>query len=526
MKRLLAIFMIIVLLLSFSGCKEDKKEQNLNNTVVNIPEPEENPEKGGIISIYSYKPDTLCPLLSINNANIRMLSIVFDGLFTIDENLNVIPCLAESYTASSNNMKYTVDLKQDVKFHDGSSLTAQDVIFSVETAKAAPESLYYHNVSVIDSVKAINSNKVEFTLIKPLSKFANLLDFPIIKKQSEPVDKETFLPIGTGGFVFENRNEGNLLHLVRNENWWGGEVYPDSVKVRLLPDKDTALYAFSSGTISLCPAENDEWGKFVDTQKTEYKEYMTEYYNFIGLNNESGFFADESIRKALSYIIDREEVLKSGAPGFSESSNAPVRKNWITAQEKSETEHNINKARKILEEAGWKLSGGVYKRSSGHDSLTLKLNILVNEESYKKEQFAKKAAEELSNFGIPATVKKVPYEQYVEAINSKSYEMFIGSMNLSKELDFEFMFAEGNMFGISDEELLASVKNMQLAPDEEDYGLKTAEFIKLFNEKVPFIGIGFENSVILYKSDIMGAITPVSNNIYNGIEKMYIKKES
>lgn len=527
MKRLFVLLTILVLAVSLAGCgDEEKKPPIANNAVTEIPEPVGNPEKGGTVSIYSYKPDTLCPLLSLNNANIRMLSIVFDGLFTVDENLIAAPCLAESWTASADNMKYTVELKPNILFHDGSALTAEDVVFSVNTAKSEPAGYFYHNVSVIESVKALGANKVEFNLIKPLAKFVNLLDFPIIKSQAEPVDKVSFVPVGTGGFIFENRNEGNLFHLVRNDNWWGGEVYLDSVRVRLLPDKDTAIYAFSSGNISLCPAENDEWGKFVDAQTASYKEYMTEYYDFIGLNHQNGLLSRAEVREALLYIIDREEVLKSGAPGFSESTNAPVRKNWLTFEEKSETENDINKARKILEDAGWTMQGSVYKKRDGNNSLTLKFDILVNEESYKKEQFAKKAAEELSDFGIPTTVKKVPYQQYTEAINSKSYEMFIGSMNLSKELDFEFLFAEGNMFGIADEALLAAAKNMQLAPDEEDYGVKTAEFIKLFNEKVPFIGIGFENSVLLYKSDINGAINPISNNIYNGIEKMYIKKES
>jgi len=526
MKKFLALVMAFLLTVSFAGCGGQEK-QNINNNTLEIKEPEGNPIKGGTISIYSYKPDTLCPLLSENNANIRMLNIVYDGLFTIDGNMSVVPCLASSWTALDNNTRYVVDLKKGVLFHDGSEFNSDDVVFSVKTAISEPNGPFYYNVSMIKEVKALGTNAVEFTLTKSLAHFVNLLDFPIIKSQAEPVDKSNFIPVGTGGFIFENRNEGNLFHLVRNNNWWGGEVYLDSVTVRLLPDKDTAVYAFSSGEISLCPAESDEWGKFVDAQTASYKEYMTEYYNFIGLNHKNILLSKNEVRKALLYIIDRAEVLKSGVSGFSESTNAPVRKNWVyNTAEKGEEEKNSNKARDILEDNGWILQNGLYKKSDRNTTHTLKFEILINEESYKKEYFAKKVAEELSDFGIPATVKKLPYDKYTEAINKGAYDMFIGSVNLSKDTDFKFLFGEGNMFFLDDDELLKCVTDMQYATDEEEFGIKTSEFIKMFNEKVPFIGIGFENSVLLYKSDIKGEINPISNNIYNGIEKLYIKEES
>ncbi len=523
MKRLLSLILILSLLLLPSGCGKNKAAEegaNISNEAL-----EGERQKGGEVCIYSYKPDTLCPLLSLNNANVRMLGIVFDGLFTVGENLSVVPCLAESFAAYDNNTRYIVKLKKNILFHDKSVLCADDVVYSVNTAKSEPEGVFYHNVSVIKDVKALDGERVEFILQKPIARFANLLDFPIIKKVSGAVDKENFFPNGTGGFMFEDRNEGNLFHLVKNPDWWGGEVYLDSIRVRLLPDKDTSVYAFSSGELSICPAENDEWGKILDTENAYYKKYMTEKYDFIGLNHKNELLKKDEMRKALLYIIDREAVLRSGAPEFSEESNAPFRRGWTyTTEEKSEAKKSGKKARELIEKCGFVSQNGIFKRKDAKKT-PLKFDILINEESYEKEQFAKKISEELSEFGISSEIKKLPFESYVSAINSGSYDMFIGSVNLSKELDFEFFFGEGNMFFVNDKELLDASKNMQFAADEEDFGMKTAEFIKLFNEKVPFIGIGFEDSVLLYKSEIGGELNPVSNDIYNGIEKLYIKSK-
>lgn len=522
MKRFLALILAMIIAFSFSACGKKEKEENKNiesEEIFEAKEPDKQPIKGGSIAIYSYKPDTLCPLLSKNNANVRMLNVIFDGLFSINENLSAISCLASSFETFDNNTKYIINLKDGIYFHDNSLFTAKDVVYSVETIKSEPESPFYNNVKSVKSVRAVSDNKVEFILDKPLSLFVNLLDFPIIKYSSSPVDKETFVPIGTGGFIFENRNEGNLFHLVRNEKWWGGEVYLNSIKVKLLPDKDTSLYALSSGEISICPADDNEWSKFVNTDSILYKEYLTEHYNFIGFNNSNRFLKSQNIRKAISYAIDRESILKSGTVSGYEASNAPVRKEWSrNSESKSETEKDLNKARKLLEADGFEISGGVFKNREN----ALSFEIIYNEESYKKEQFAKKFKEELVAFGINVTIKKLPYDLYLQSINSGNYDMFVGSMNLSKELDYEFMFGEGNMFSVNDEKLLESAKKIQLAADREDHGVKMAEFIKLFNEKSPFLGIGFENAVLLYKNNVGGEVMPCSNDVYFGIEKIYM----
>lgn len=521
MKKFLSLVLSITLALGFISCskKEEKPQIDSEEIFKTEEKTDKKPIKGGSIAIFSYKPDTLCPLLSKNNANVRMLNIVFDGLFSINENLSVISCLANSYDALDNNTKYIINLKDGIYFHDNSLFTAKDVVYSVETIKAEADSAFYNNVKNVKSVKALGDNKVEFILDKPLSMFVNLLDFPIIKNNSLSSDKENYVPVGTGGFIYENRNEGNVFHLVRNDKWWGGEVYLNSIKVRLLPDKDTSLYALSSGEISVCPAEDNEWSKFVNTNSVKYKEYMTEYYNFIGFNNSNRFLKSKNIRKAISYAISRENILKSGTVSGYEVSNAPLRKEWIRASEtKFEVGKDLNKARKLIESEGYSAETGVFKNNEE----TINFEIIYNEESYKKEQFAKTLKEELSAFGISASIKKMPYDLYVQAINSGSFDMFIGSMNISKELDFEFMFAEKNMFFINDEKLLESARKIQLSSGAEDCGVKISEFAKLFDEEAPFLGIGFENAVLLFKNDIGGELMPCSDDVYFGIEKIYM----
>lgn len=520
MKRITAIFLTFFIVFSFLGCGQ--KDETENNTQQTQKDDEEI-SKGGSITIYSYKPDTLCPLISKNKANLRMLNIVYDSLFSVDGNMNINPKLAKGYTSSDDNRKYTVELRPDVYFHNGEKLSAGDVVYSVNILKENPENIYFYSVKNVAEVSAAGEYRVEFTLTKPISRFAYLLDFPIIKSSSEELNPETFQPVGTGGFKFENRNEGNLYHLVRFDKWWGGEANLNSIKVKLLPDKDTALYAFSLGELSMCPAENEDWGKFVDDQTSEYLKYGQGSFDFLGFNHKNSLLSQKEIREVIYSVLDRDAILNAGVMGFGESANIPVKKDWGMLEKPEVIKKDTNKARKILEDNLWSIKDGVYQKSQNKKNLSLKFDILINEESNKKVRYATEIANALTDFGVLVNIVKVPFEKYNEMINQKKYDMFIGSIDLSNELDFSLFFGEGNMFGVDDEDLFFAQYNLQLAEDIEDYKLKFGEFEKVFNEKLPFYGIGFCDLILLYNKNIKGELSPTKTDIYNNIESVYLK---
>ncbi len=521
MKKL-ALLLIFCLTVTLFGCGDKKSEDDLNIDETVITEDDERHEKGGFITIYSFKPDSLCPLASTNKANIRMLNIVYDGLFSVDKNMNINPSLASGWTSYDGNKRYVVELKKNVLFHSGEEFSAKDVVYSVNTIRENPQSTFYYNIEKIKEVKEISKYQVEFVLQKPLSRFPALLEFPIIKHQDVPVDTENFTPDGTGGFVFENRNEGNIYRLARNEKWWGGEVYLDYIKVKLLPDKDSAMYAFSLGELSLCPAEKEDWGKFVDANRADFMSYAYGNFDFLGYNNKNSALSSGEVRDAISFVLDREVILKSSVMDFGTPSSMPFKDSWVMTAKREEEKKDLNKAREFLEKNGWKSDGTVYRNKE--KNLKLSFEILVNEESYQKEQFAKKIAEDLTAFGMNIKVKKVPYETYIKNIEDGVFDMFIGSVDVSPELDYSFMFASGNMLKIDDEELYNAQLNLQLSPDEEDYNIKFEELEKILNEKKPFYGIGFEDLVLLYSKNIGGKLYPTKTDIYHNIEKLYIKK--
>lgn len=510
-KRCMALLLVLFALL-LSGCSVRHSETVNENVGISSSE----------ISVFSYKADTFCPIASNNQTNIRMLGIIYEGLITLNDTLMPEACLAEDWNTSDDGLQWTLKLRKNVKWHSGGNFTASDVVYTVEQIKTLENSAYHYNVSNIAKIEASDDNTVRITLVKPLANFVNLLYFPIIKKTEAKIDFVNFKPDGTGPYSFEDRNEGNIYYLVANKEWWGGYTVSKSIKVRMLPGGETALYAFSSGSIDLAPTEDMDWGKFVDPVTASYTSVETPVYNFIGINHSNKVLGAVEIRRAISLATDRDELTEKAMLGYAEAANAPVRKNWfVRGSQDFEHKQNTDAAKKLLEENNWKFEGNIYKKSIDDVLCYAKFSILVNEGNTVRENIANIIRDNLETSGIQVNVIKVSYDEYKKRIQNGEYDAFIGSMELSPDLDYAGVFGEGNMFGFEDEEMLSVMTDMQKKQSPENIKAAYAEFINLFEHMNPVIGLFFENTVMLYSKRIdKDDIKPSYFDIYRGIETM------
>ena len=511
-KRLLAI-LVVASLFTLCGCNGDS--QNFLG--------EEQEEAGEDIAIYSYKADTFCPIASDNQANIRMLGIVYEGLISLNDTLMPEPCLAENWKSSANCMEWTFNLRNNALWHSGGECTAQDVVYTVEQIKKSEKSAYSYNVSNIAEIKAASSHTVKITLSKPLANFVNLMYFPIIKKSDGELDLASFKPDGTGPYIFEDRGEGNICYLVSNKNWWGGYTVAKTIKVRMLPGGETALYAFSSGTVDIAPTDNMDWGKFVDPQADSYIEIPTPVYNFLGINHSDTVLGAVEIREAISMAIDRNMIVEKSALGYAEPAGSPVREKWfVRGNQIFDHSQNTNAAKKLLEENGWRFDSNIYRKSIDGVIHQAQFNILVNEENTIRENIAGIIKDNLEVFGIKVSITKLPFEEYTKRIQNGEYDAFVGSVVLSPDLDFAGLFGEENNFGFTDEEMLSVMYSMQLKSQPEDIQAGYAEFINLFEQINPVVGLFFENTVMIYSKRINeDDIKPSYFDMYRGIETMH-----
>lgn len=510
-KRITAVLLAAVLVVATSACGSKRIEKNKKGK----------DEGDGTISVFSYKPDTFCPIASNNQANIDMLGLVYEGLVQLSEKYTPLPCLAESWSSLENSTQWTLRLRGNVMWHDGTEFSAKDVVYTVNKIKQLEKSPYLYNVEAINEISAADEYTVKIGLSKPVANFINLLYFPIIKAGADEIDVVSFKAVGTGAYILQPENDGNIYYLKKNHKWWGGSIKTDTIQVRMLPGGDTPLYAFGSGSIDLIPADNLDWGKFVDPNESEYTPVATPVYTFLGINHNNAQLGMKELRKAISLAIDRDELIDEARLGYGVAVNSPVRPEWFVCENQQfDFGQNTAAAKKLLEENDWTFSDGIYKKVSEGVEYKAGFTILVNEENTVRCNVAALVSNSLEEFGIKTEVIKVSFEEYEKRIAEGSYDTFVGSIKLSPDLDFLKLVDEGNIYGFQDEEMRFVAAEMQKKQTEEDIKGAYTEFINLFEQVNPVIGLYFEDSVMLYSKQIQGDVKPSYFDIYQGIENL------
>ncbi len=477
------------------------------------------------ITIYSLKDDTLCPILTDNDANRQMLFIVYESLVRLKTNMEAEGALATSWSVSDDGLKWSFKIRDGVKWHSGETLTPQDVVYTVEQIKKNVGSCYEHNVRHITEVAA-QGDSVVFTLSTPCANFVNLMTFPIIKQQPNDIDRAYFVPNGTGAYIFSDKNEGNMYYLLKNNSWWGGEAKLDEIKVRLLPDSETVMYSLSAGDIDIANTERGQMGKFISNADVKTKSCPMSVYDFVGINHKNVVLSQKEVRQAMDKAVNRRKIVNDIFAGNGSEAKSPIRRNWFMYGEEKENFNTTGEdAERILLKEGWKKTDGVYRKKIDKTNYRLEFDLLVNEDNSNRMNIAESVRLDLEGAGFAVNVIPLPYEEYEARILSGDYELFIGSIMISEEVDFTSFLGEGNMFFYEGKALSALIANTQVQTTKtgiiESYGA----FRKKFNSELPLIGLCFENFDMLIKRNIGGSLLTSQSNMYDGIYNLYIEEE-
>lgn len=296
------------------------------------------PEPGGLEEVtwaLPTLPDVLLVPHDWTTASGAVMSLVEEGALAFGEDLSLQPALAEDWEAV-DPVTYVFTLRDGVTFHDGSELTAEDVVFTIEwnidPDNASQLAAFFGSV---ETVEATAENEVTVTLSEPDAQFAysmaHMSGFIMKQEQLESAG-ESFgtpdeLPLGTGPYRLVEFVPDDRVVLERYDEYWGEPGAAERIVIRSIPDSQTRLLAMQSGdldgTFDIPISEIDQWegldGVNVITAPSNG------VYQLI-LDQETPPFDDIHVRKAIAYAIDREGIVQgvlngNGAPA--EAINPP-----------------------------------------------------------------------------------------------------------------------------------------------------------------------------------------------------------
>lgn len=281
---------------------------------------------------------------------------VYQGLTRLDENGQVQPDLAESWTVSDDGKTYTFKLHSGVKFHDGSAFDSGDVKFSLDRARAKdsvnPQKPYFAH---IQDVEAVDPTTVKVTLTQPQGDFLYDMAQPaalIVAPESAGGNKEK--PVGTGPFKFDHWAKGSEITLVKNPDYWGTPAYLDKATFRIIPDAAAAIPALLSGDVqAFANVPPTAVAQIKDNPQLKVVVGTTEGETILSINNKKPPFDKLAVRQALASAIDRKAIIDGAQNGYGTpigSHFSPSDPGYIDLT--GVYPHDIAKAKEYLKEAG------------------------------------------------------------------------------------------------------------------------------------------------------------------------------
>lgn len=343
---------------------------------------------------------------------------VFEGLTGIGPAGEVEPALAASWEISDDGKVYTFKLHEGVKFHDGTDLTAEDVKFSLDRARAEDSTNAQKGLfAQIDSVEAVDATTVKVTLKQPQGSFLYNLgwgDAVIVAPESADGNKEK--PIGTGPFKFDNWAKGSSITIVRNPDYWGEAVALDKAEFRIIPDAAAAVPALLSGDVQAFPnmPAGDALPQIQSDPRFKVVIGATEGETVLATNNKKAPFDNLKVRQAIAHTLDRDAIIAAGSSGL----GTPIGSHFSPANEAyvdltGTYPKDLDKAKALLAEAGFpngfkatlKLPPPAYARDGGQV-----------------------IASQLREIGIELEIIPVEWAQWLEqAFKGKDYDLTIVS---------------------------------------------------------------------------------------------------
>lgn len=458
------------------------------------------------IRIAFNKNDSLNPYLAFSQANRLASSLLFDPLIKLTPEYEAQPYLAQS--VQNNGSVLTVSLRADARFSDGSSLTAADVVYSFEQARAS--SLYQSQLSPFTSCAAAEDGTVVFQLASADRLAENLLTFPIVKSGSLLTGSGVAKGVeGTGRYRL--RQEEGEYTLTANESHFSGSPLVNEIHLVSITDDSALAYSVDVGLIDYL---------FLDLSSTE--EYSIGSANvpvamnnlvYLGMNANRTFFQDARFRRAIGAAIDYSDLLQRAYSGHAQEAKTVLNPAFHELSDLSlENRRDTAAAAALLDELGYlDRDGEGYRMSNGR---RITLNLVVNEENAARVTIAQRMKEYLSSAGIDVKVETLDYESYRLRILRGEYDLYVGEVKLEDNFDLTPFFS-GSGFSASMDispELLAAYQGFRTGTGS------TQGLVEAFEEELPFVPLAYRSGMVAFSRDFPAEVTATEQDVFYRIQ--------
>ena len=487
MKRKLIYLSILVLLVLFACSQKENQKKRI-----------EKEEKKILTMAQKAEIKTLDPQKATDSVSRSIIKLINQTLVYIDNEGNIVPELAQEITKVSPK-ETLIKIKNDIKFSNGETLTIDDVLFSLERAKASPK--MSQDLYMIESFEKVDDRTLK---INTLYDAGNLLHklasggVAIINKKAFEKDENNI--VGTGMFKLKEWVAGEKLVLERNEFFKDSKSNIDTLVVKFVPEANSRMIMLETGEIDLArdllPLD---FKKISEDTKFTTVEIETPSNMFLGFDLRNELLADKRVRQAIAYAINNEDLVKTIFNGSASVATSPVPKITTGHNENSNNyPQNIEKAKQLLAEAGYP-NGFNIELFVSEDNQRIDMAVIIQDN--------------LKKIGINAEIKTFQWAAYVSTIENPNIikPLFIMSWNISNDDPDEVLYplyhssqidAHTNVVFYKNEKFDNLISEARETTDKEKRMKLYEEAQDIIQEDLPHYTLVYPKQNFAYKASI------------------------
>ncbi len=493
-------------------------------------------------------PNYINPLLSqYNDVDRDLTKLVFNGLLKYDDHGVLELDLANALTISPDQKEYTFTLKENIFWHDGEPMTADDIIFTIISIQdpnwQSPHRLSFANVKI----EKLDEYIVKFTISEPLANFLSSLTVGIIPEHlwlAVPSNNTTLVelnkkPIGTGPFKFTSLTKdknGNIrtMEFSRYEEYHNKPPYLDTISFKFYGDYETGVQALKNDNVeglNLLPKENREElakNKDIIFNNLSLPQYTAVFFN----TQKNDLLKDKALRQGLTYAIDKQRILNESLHQEGKLIDGPILPGYLGyTDELTAYSYDQAKANELLDKTGWLIPENGRYRTKNDEELTIALATVANPEY---EQVVEVIKQNWEAVGVKTSLEIIPKDRIKSGvIETRNYEALLFGQIIKSD---PFPFWHSSQIaspgvnlsvwghkGIDD--LLEQARTIT---DETERAIKYVEFQKILTDHAPAIFL--YNPIHIYPvtqkiKDINTEHITTPADRFNNITNWYIKTQ-
>ena len=463
---------------------------------------------------------------------------IYNGLVRFDKDLKFVPDLAKSWTTSADGLEWTFKLRQGVKFQDGTDFNA-DAVVKQYTRMLDPKINIgaYSLWSPITKIEKIDDYTVKITTKAPYSAFLNVMAhgsalIPSPTAVQNEGSSYALHPVGTGPYKMNSFQPGTELDLTRYDDYYEGKPTYEKIIYRYVGDASARVAALKSGQADVIDAVPPE--DVVDLKSDPNVDVIIKpalkIYG-IALNQNTPALKDLKVRQALNYAVDKNAIAKALFMGYVTPLQSPLALNTTGSASFSEYKVDINKAKSLLDQAGWKTGSDGIRTKDGN---RLDLTLITPDGMYPKDvTLCETIQNQLKDVGVNVTINKVEKSTYWNKLRvpaaSDKYDMALWGYNPSHgngEIQMDSLFTSNpsatspptlwNFIWYNNpsvDSLLNDAK-VQVDSTKFDASMKAAE--KTVWDECPYIWLYSDDIITAKRSDVSGVtVLPVVFTLVN-----------